>query len=141
MKEQTEALRLAELVDHGSDSTLLEEEVAAELRRLHEHEVANDIWYKKTEWVQETARPGELGMHRADVLKQRIERLHSVNAELLESLKAMLKVWEEDPAYGAAHAEKARAAIARAEGEGKRTPSCTSECCCSISLCLRAPCI
>jgi hypothetical protein len=36
--------------------------------------------------------------------------------ELLEALKEMLAVWEEDPAYGAAHAEKARAAIAKAEG-------------------------
>jgi hypothetical protein len=32
-------------------------------------------WSDKTEWVQETAQPLELGMHRADVLKQRIERL------------------------------------------------------------------
>jgi Sec-independent protein translocase protein TatA len=37
--------------------------------------------------------------------------------ELLEALKEMLKVWEEDPAYGAMHADKARAAIARAEGK------------------------
>jgi hypothetical protein len=32
-------------------------------------------WSDKTDWVQETAQPLELGMHRADVLKQRIERL------------------------------------------------------------------
>jgi len=35
MKEQPEALRLADLVDHGSDSSHIEREVAAELRRLH----------------------------------------------------------------------------------------------------------
>jgi hypothetical protein len=32
-------------------------------------------WSDKTDWVQETAQPLELGMHRADALKQRIERL------------------------------------------------------------------
>ena len=31
------------------------------------------VWQEKTEWVQETAKPHELGMHRADVLKQRID--------------------------------------------------------------------
>jgi hypothetical protein len=45
-----------------------------------------------------------------------LRRLHALNGELLEALKAMLAVWEEDPAYGATHADKARAAIARAEG-------------------------
>jgi hypothetical protein len=37
---------------------------------------ALDEWHNKTEWVQETAQPPELGMHRADVLKQRIEHLN-----------------------------------------------------------------
>jgi len=46
-----------------------------------------------------------------------LRRLHALNGELLEALKAMLAVWEEDPAYGATHADKARAAIARAEGK------------------------
>ena len=36
---------------------------------------------------------------------------------LLEALKEMLNVWEEDSAYGAASAEKARAAIKAVEGE------------------------
>jgi len=36
---------------------------------------ALDAWFEKTEWVQETAKPKELGMHRADVLKQRIHEL------------------------------------------------------------------
>ena len=35
------------------------------------------IWQDKTEWVQETAQPKELGMHRADVLRQRIENLQN----------------------------------------------------------------
>jgi hypothetical protein len=33
-------------------------------------------WHNKTDWVQETAQPLELGMHRADVLKQRIDNLN-----------------------------------------------------------------
>jgi hypothetical protein len=36
-------------------------------------------------------------------------------ADLEEALKEMLSVWEEDPAYGAKHADKARAAIKKAE--------------------------
>jgi hypothetical protein len=35
---------------------------------------ALEVWLDKTEWVQETVKPHELGMHRADVLKQRIEK-------------------------------------------------------------------
>jgi len=35
---------------------------------------ALEAWLDKTEWVQETVKPHELGMHRADVLKQRIEK-------------------------------------------------------------------
>ena len=34
---------------------------------------ALEVWLDKTEWVQETVKSHELGMHRADVLKQRIE--------------------------------------------------------------------
>jgi hypothetical protein len=33
-------------------------------------------WHEKTDWMQETAQPMELGMHKADVLKQRIEHLN-----------------------------------------------------------------
>jgi hypothetical protein len=53
----------------------------------------------------------------ADAASAELRRLHAVNQELLDALKQMLEVWEEDPAYGATHADKARAAIARAEGE------------------------
>jgi hypothetical protein len=45
-----------------------------------------------------------------------LRRLHTLNGELLEALKEMLEVWEEDPAYGATYADKARAVIAKAEG-------------------------
>ncbi len=46
-----------------------------------------------------------------------LRRLHALNGELLEALKQMLEVWEEDPAYGATHADKARAVIAKVEGK------------------------
>lgn len=35
MSEQPTALRLAGLIDHGNDSSWIEREAAAELRRLH----------------------------------------------------------------------------------------------------------
>ena len=48
--------------------------VAAHEREKHErYKEAYEVWQDKTEWVQESAQPNELGMHRADVLKQRIE--------------------------------------------------------------------
>jgi hypothetical protein len=35
MTDKPEALRLANLIDHGNDSSWIEREAAAELRRLH----------------------------------------------------------------------------------------------------------
>ena len=43
---------------------------------------AHDEWVTKTEWVQSTSQVSELGMHRADVLKQRITLLEAENAKL-----------------------------------------------------------
>ena len=45
------------------------------------------IWQDKTEWVQETAQPKELGMHRADVLRQRIENLQNAAPVRTKDLK------------------------------------------------------
>ena len=44
-----------------------------------------------------------------------VPELRAQRDALLEALKDMLEVWEEDPAYGAASAEKARAAIKAVE--------------------------
>jgi hypothetical protein len=49
---------------------------------------AFDEWLSKSEWVQDTATPGELGMHRADVLRQRIERLAAERDALRVALRA-----------------------------------------------------
>jgi hypothetical protein len=40
-----------------------------------DYKAAYEEWSNKTDWVQETATPRELGKHRADVLKDRITRL------------------------------------------------------------------
>ena len=86
MSEQPNALRLADELDehvfygdqrllHWKRHSPLATKAAAELRRLHQVELAFNTWLEKTEWVQHTAEPGELGLHRADLLKQRIEEL------------------------------------------------------------------
>ena len=72
--KQPKALRLADALETLSP---LERDAAAELRRLHQHELSNEVWHTKTEWVQETMQPRELGMHRADALRERIEKLHA----------------------------------------------------------------
>lgn len=56
-------------------------QLADELRKHYQIAEAWEIWQEKTEWVQKTAQPGELGMHRADVLKARIEKLEKWKAE------------------------------------------------------------
>jgi len=73
MNDQPPALRLANLIDHGNDSSWIEREAAAELRRLH-----------------------------------------ALNGELLEALKALC---ESHSRFSGGVWDKARAAIARAEGK------------------------
>jgi hypothetical protein len=128
MTEKSEALRLAQELD-AYHTMACHKQAAAELRRLHAEnerlhrfELANNLWHEKTDWVQETAQPLELGRHRADVLKQRIERLHAVNQELLEALKfygSSCDATESTPCgyEGNLCCKRARAAIAKAEGE------------------------
>ncbi|MGQ8875937.1 hypothetical protein ACUTR7_00385 [Delftia sp. NA_296.1] len=81
---QSEALRLAETLEiYGHRGT---QKAAAELRRLDARvkslEFAFNEWHDKTDWVQETAQALELGMHRADVLRARIEALDAANKAL-----------------------------------------------------------
>ena len=44
--------------------------------------VALNEWFDKTEWVQKSAQPLELGRHRADVLRERIRELEAEVAAL-----------------------------------------------------------
>lgn len=91
--KQYEALRLAELLDaqrvsHHQVSEdwepyetvekvlpaePLKAAAAAELRRLHQFEMAYHEWLDKTEWVQADMTPTELGMHRADIIRTRVD--------------------------------------------------------------------
>jgi hypothetical protein len=89
MTDKPEALRLAAECDTGHPLEEDAKQAAAELRRLSSVERAYDVlalayneWTEKTQWVQETKQTHELGMHRADVLKQRIERLQAANLKL-----------------------------------------------------------
>ena len=104
MTTQPEAMRLADALETRAITFRDKAEAAAELRRLHavNPELTENL-EKKSSAIQR-------------IWKERDE-LRKVNQELLEALKEMLKVWEEDPAYGAMHADKARAAIAKAEGQ------------------------
>ena len=106
MADKPEALRLAEQLEDPVNAKLyLAPYVAAELRRLHE---AHDWQYKMA----------------GDRLR-RIEKLEAVNQELLKALKLALSAYGimlmSDPpqeawkAYGVE--QKARAAIAKAEGQ------------------------
>ncbi len=48
-------------------------------------------WFAKTEWVQESARPKELGMHRADVLRSRLAASQADAARLRGALEVILR--------------------------------------------------
>jgi hypothetical protein len=62
----------------------------AEIERLREevekYKAAWTEYNDRTEWVQQTAKPEELGMHRADVLRMRIETAERKLAELQASI-------------------------------------------------------
>lgn len=40
-----------------------------------DYKAAYEEWIEKTEWVQQTCKPSELGYHRADILRRRIKEL------------------------------------------------------------------
>lgn len=52
----------------------------------NEERIVLKEWHDRTEWVQKTALPHELGLHRADVLRLRIEsrdkRIKELEAEI-----------------------------------------------------------
>ena len=52
--------------------------IVEQQKAILELEQYRESWYEgleKTDWVQETAKAKELGMHRADILRKRIEDL------------------------------------------------------------------
>lgn len=110
---QPEALRLADsisridtLTEHQRSELL---QAAAELRRLYR--VSDDLRdsLNHTSYYQ-LSLTKHMRARKEQMMKMKVQR-----DELLDALKEMLAVWEEDPAYGHASAEKARAAIAKAQ--------------------------
>lgn len=92
--KQPEALRLARELEGVYPVNIQDQEAAAaELRRLHQVDVAHGWWLDKTEWVQESSEASDLGQHRADVMRQRIERLHAENEVLHDQcLKSVMVI-------------------------------------------------
>lgn len=129
--KQPEALRLADLLaanwwpDAAAELRRLHrseregwryaDELEQERKRLHQFEIAFTKYLEKTEWVQETAKYYELGMDRADVLKQRIDRLHEVNQMLLDAITKLMDTesywWQE---VNEETIDRLKAAIAKA---------------------------
>jgi hypothetical protein len=101
MSTQPTAIFLAEVMENDPASKMHHDQSAAELRRLHELALEHQ---------------GKIyALEMARSMEQKTAKLKQ--DALLEALRATLEVWEEDPAYGHASAEKARAAIAKAEGK------------------------
>jgi len=101
--KQPEALRLADVLDDEGDSWW-DEQAAAELRRLHEE---NQQWQEKCNtYIQ---------IH--DAVVKDNERLHEMNAELVEALKTC--EWVDDGGYGHAEYDPAKVAAALEKAEGK----------------------
>lgn len=70
-------------IDEAATDALMRE-AAEEITRLRHVEVAFKEFLDKTEWVQQTAEPRELGRHRADVLLERLKRAESERDFLVE---------------------------------------------------------
>lgn len=63
----------AKLVGGKIGEFIIEQQVA--ILELEQYRKSWYEWSEKTDWVQETAKAKELGMHRADILRKRIEDL------------------------------------------------------------------
>ena len=63
----------AKLVGGKLGEFILEQQKA--LLELEKYRESWHEWSEKTDWIQETATAKELGMHRADVMRKRIEDL------------------------------------------------------------------
>lgn len=70
----------------------------AEIERLQSFKTAYMEWSDKTEWVQDSVTGKELGKHRADAIKDRMDALKAEN-EILR--KALTTIREESHDIGA----------------------------------------
>lgn len=65
-----------------------EREVERLRAEVEKYKVAWTEYNDRTEWVQQTAKPKELGMHRADVLRMRVESAERQLAALRERIES-----------------------------------------------------
>lgn len=118
------ALQIKDRADDKKLDECLSEGIAmleAERDRLQQFEAAYNEWHDKTEWVQKTAKAHELGKHRADVLKDRIDQLraevealrneHTARESMARRLLWLAFVWN-DHNFEKAHIEARREAEA-----------------------------
>lgn len=61
-------------------------ELLAENNRLGQLEYAFSEWIEKTDWVQSTVQASELGRHRTDVLRTRIDQFKAENEALRKAI-------------------------------------------------------
>ena len=77
----------------GNGDFSLLSEAAAEIKTLRAEvdrwKVPLLEWLDKTEWVQQTVKPHELGHHRADVLRHRIEQTEAENERLRRQVEIL----------------------------------------------------
>jgi len=100
--------------DHEKAITAIKEALA---QPEPNYKKALEVWLDKTEWVQETVKPHELGMHRADVLKQRIEEASPQRT--WEKFCDSNCVWtDHHPDCKLAHPEQEPVAIFKADLDG-----------------------
>lgn len=92
-ENKSDYLWWAEYIEKGA---MYPEKVVSLLREGHQAKEALQQWYDKTDWVQETCTPCELGMHRADVLRSRIDDLqHTVStSRTVQVLANAMEGWQ-----------------------------------------------
>lgn len=113
-KRNTEALQ-----DFLGEKTV--EEVALELlaenNRLGQIEYAFSEWIEKTDWVQSTVQASELGRHRADVLRTRIDQVKAENEALRKAIADVDGALEREYRSEYAGLEEARSILDAAIGK------------------------
>ena len=112
-KTSTEYARLA----HPSNVHAL----IAENERLERIEHAFSEWIEKTDWVQSTAQAPELGRHRADVLRTRIDQFKVENEALRKAIADVDGALEREYWSEYAGLEETRSILDAAMGKGEQS--------------------
>lgn len=80
------AEKMAQLEEAGRVMSELQHNLAVVSRERDNYRAALEAWQEKTEWAQQTAIGSELGKHRADVMRERIDALQRSRDELSKRL-------------------------------------------------------